>query len=392
MVMWLKVCRTIGGIVFLLLFASSSNLVYGQLTLDFEVDETLENSQAINVQSLLANNLQGPTLFQLYLENQNTSERLEDLYFRVVFESDKVGRILEVRQVSGTSFSLDPGQQIYATNNNSANGLPGIEEALSFEHNFTEAGRNFYNDLKGSTSLPADRYQVRIEVYRGSAGGELIASQTDEVGANIAEDTRDFYLLSPGDVLGSGTVISNPYPNFQWQGGSGGTYRLIVVESRNNESPQSLMEGAFSTEPIESAGSNGGGSLVDYEMLDVVVNGSGYQYPNSGVQDLEEDTQYYWRIINQLTTSSGEQERESEIWSFTLADMRSASNSSQAGETARALEQILGDRFDEMRQNDFSFESIEVEGQTFRSGQAMQKLMELVRKNNQGDVSIIIEN
>ncbi|MEL7833489.1 hypothetical protein [Fodinibius sp. Rm-B-1B1-1] len=366
--------------------------MYGQLTLDFEVSETLENAQFISIQSLLANDLQGPTLFQLSLENNNTSERIEDLYFRIVFESNKIGRILEVRQVAGTPFSLDAGQRVYATNNNSVDGLPGIKETLSFEHHFTEAGRNFYNNLKGTTSLPADRYQVRVEVYRGSTSGELLASQADEIGANIAEDTRDFYLLAPGDELGSGIVISNRYPNFQWQGGTGGTYRLIVVESRNNESPESLMEGALSTEPIESVGTNGGGSLVDYEMLDVVVNGSGYQYPNSGVQDLEEDTQYYWRIINQLKTGSGKQERESEIWSFTLGDVGSASNSSQAGETVRALKQILGDRFEELQQNGFSLESIEIEGQTFRRSQAMQKLMELARKNNQGDVSIIIEN
>ena len=390
--MWLKICRQISGVILILILMGSSNLVMGQLALDFEIDEALESSQIINIQSLLMNDLQGPTLYRLSLENTNASEGVNDLYLQVVIESDKIGRILEIRQGSGRSFSLDPGQRIFVTNNNLDNGLPGVEEPIVFKRNFTREGRNFYNDLKGSTSLPPDRYQIRVEVYKGSTNGELLASRTDEVGTNIAEDTHDFYLLSPGDELGSGMVISNSYPNFQWQGGSGGTYRLVVVESREGESPQSLMEGALSSDPMEVVGSSGGGLLLDYEMLDVLVSGSGYQYPNYGVQDLEEGTQYYWQIVSQLETINGVQERKSEIWSFTLADMRSGFNGSQAGEVIRALEQILGDRFEEMRQNNFSFESIEVEGQTFRSGQAMQKLMELVRKNNQGDVSIIVED
>lgn len=391
--MWLRHIRLIGcALVFLLMVGIGKPVLAQQLTMDFEIDETLENSQSINAQSLLANDLRGPRLFRLTLQNQSSSEYLNNLYLRVVIESDKIGRILEVRQVSGRPFSLDPGQQVFANNNNSGNGLPGVEEVILFERNFSEPGREFYNELKGSTSLPADQYQVTVEVHRGSANGELLASKTDEIGTNLVEKTNDFYLLSPGDELGSEVVISSRYPNFQWQGGSAIRYRLVVVESKADESPQSLMEGAMSTEPIQLVGSNGGGSLLDYEMLDVIVNGTGYQYPNAGVQELQAGTQYYWRIIGQLETSNGIEERESEIWSFTLADLRSASGDLQAGQTAKILQRILGARFEEVRQNGFTFESVEIQGENFRSGQAVQKLMELVRKSEQGEVSIVIEN
>ncbi|WP_445665355.1 hypothetical protein [Fodinibius sp. AD559] len=360
--------------------------------MDFEIDKTLENSQVINIQSLLANDLQGPTLFRLLLKNQNSSEQLKDLYLRVVIDSDRIGRILEVRQVSGRPFSLDPGQQVFVNNNNSGNGLPGIEERIAFEHDYTRRGREFYNGLKGLTSLPADRYQVTVEIYRGSINGELLASQTDDFGTNLVENTRGFYLLAPGDELGSETIISSRYPNFQWQGRLDIRYRLVVVESRTHESAQSLMDGAISTEPIELISSSGAGSLLDYEILDILVDGSGYQYPSSGVQDLEPGTRYFWRIISQLETSDGIEERESEIWSFTMADLRKSSGDQQAIEISRILERILGDRYEEVRQNGFSLESVEIEGQRFHSGQAVQKLRELDRKNEQGDVSILIEN
>lgn len=390
--MWLQYLKQIGFGLLCLFLAGISNRVSAQLSMEFEIDEALENSQSINAQSLLSNNLRGPNLFNLYLENQNSSEYLNDLYLRVVIGSDEIGQIVEVEQVSGRPFSLNPGQQVYADNNNSGNGLPGVEEAILFDRNFTEQGRSFYNELKGSTSLPADQYRVKVEVYQGSVNGELLASQTAEVGTSLVEDVRDFYLLSPGDELGSEATISSSYPNFQWQGASDVRYRLLVVESRGDESPQSLIEGAMSTDPIESIGSNAGGALVDYEMLDVLVDGSGYQYPNSGVQELEPGNTYYWRIVSQLETNSGVQERESEIWNFTLADLRTSSDSRQPEETTRALEKILGDRFEEVRQNGYSFDSIEIEGQSFQSGQAMQKMLELVRKSEQGDISIVIEN
>lgn len=390
--MWLQYLLNFGCGLLLVLWVGIGNQVSAQLSMEFQIGEALENSQSINAQSLLSNDLRGPHLFSFYLTNQNDSDYLNDLFLRVVMESDKIGKIVDIQQVSGRPFSLDPGQQIFANNNNSANSLPGIEEAIVFRRNFTSEGRSFYNELKGSTSLPADRYRVTVEVYQGGINGELLASQTEEVGTSLVKDSRDFYLLTPGDELGSEVNISSSYPNFQWQGGSDISYRLQVVESREDENPQSLMEGGRSTDPTESVGGNGGGSLLDYEMLDVVVDGTGYQYPNSGVQELEPGTTYYWRILSRVETSNGIQERESEIWNFTLADTRVADQSEGADQTKRALEEILGNQFQEVQQNGFSFESIEIDGQTFREEQAMQKVLELVRKSEQGDVSIVIEN
>ncbi len=390
--MWLRYIRQVVCVLFFLLLVSNVKPAFAQLSMEFEIDETLENSQVINIQSLLANDLKGPALFRLFLQNQKSSESLNDLYLRVVVESNKVGRILEVRQVSGQPFSLDPGQQLFVNNNNVGNGLPGVEEGVFFEHNFTERGREFYNGLQGSTSLPADQYRITVELYQGSVNGELLGSQTDSFGINLAEKTLGFYLLSPGDEVGSETIISSRYPNFQWQGSLDVRYRLLVVVSKGDESPQSLMDGAMSTEPIQLVGANGSGSLLDYEMLDILVDGSGFQYPSSGVQNLEPGTRYFWRIVSQLETNDGIEERESEIWSFTLAEMHKLSGGQQAIEVSSILERILGDRFREISKNGFSLESVEIDGQIFRNGQAVQKLRELDRRNEQGDVSILIEN
>lgn len=361
-----------------------------QLSLDIDIDETLRNSESINFQSIIASNWQGPRLFQMYLQNNNTSEHMHDLYMRIVMESNNRGRLVELEQVSGRPFSLNPGQQVVASNNNISRGLPNVEEAIIFDGGLTESGKDFVNKLKGLTSLPPDEYQVTVEIYQESVGGTLLASESAEIGKSIVEDTYDFYLLSPGDEVGSEASISNSYPNFQWEGATGARYRLLVVEGREDDTPQSLMDGAASTDPIQ-VNESGDGSLVDYEMLDVIIDQSSFQYPTSGVQELESGQRYYWRVINQLRTANGVETRESEIWSFTIEgqDTRTVD---QSAEVARVLQQVLGNQFQQMQQDGYSFQSIVIDGQTYQDTEALQKLMELGREAQQGDISIVIEN
>lgn len=365
--------------------------VRAQLSMDIEIDENLSNSQSINLQSLLANNGKGPTLFRMYLQN-NSADYAEDLFFRILVESDKVGRILEIRQLAGQPFSLDPGQQVFATNNNIGDGLPGVEELIQFNGELTAKGRKFVNELKGATSLPADRYRLRIEIHKGSSNGRLLASETAEVGRNIIEDTHNFYLLSPGNVVGSDATIANSYPSFQWQGTAGIEYRLVVVEGKENESPQSLIEGALSTSPIKVNSTSSGGSLIDYEMLDVLVSQTNYQYPNTGVQSLQAGKTYYWKIISRLQSSSGVQQTESEIWSFTLAfSQQRAQSEQQSAEYSKILQQIFGNRLEEYKQDGYQFHSLLKNGKILKGGEGLQKLMELHRRAEEGDISIVKE-
>jgi len=383
---------TITGIAFALLLFSA-DLVHAQtdLSLRVEVNETLANSQSINIQSLIANDGEGPNLFRIYLNNENSSEYANDLYFEILVSSNKFGPILEARQKSGQPFSLNPGQQVYATNNNIANGLPGVEEYIQFTGGLTSEGQDFVNNLEGGTTLPADRYMVEINIYQGSGLQNKVASDMAEVGTSISEDTQDLYLLSPGNTADSDASISNPYPNFQWQGSSGSSFRLLVVEGKDNESPQSLLDGAQSTSPTQANGMSSGGSLVDYEMLDRTMSQSSFQYPNSGVQSLEEGKTYYWRIIAQRETSSGEELRESEIWSFTLSETQSKGTTTSAGGVSDALKSVLGEQFNEFSEQGYTFDGMIIDGQVVQGAQAMQKLRELSRRAENGEVSIIIE-
>jgi hypothetical protein len=103
---------------------------------------------------------------------------------------------------------------------------------------------------------------------------------------------------------------------------------------------------------------------------------------------------YYWRVIGQLETSSGQETTESEIWSFSLTDNRDRLTGSamQSQELSRALEILLGDQFETLNQQDYFFQSLKVEEQVLQGGQAIQKLIELSERVEEGEVSIIIKN
>lgn len=388
---WMGKGKSLGVTLALIFFSIFS--VKGQdadLALRVEANETV---QSINIQSLVSNDGEGTNLFRMFLRN-NSSQHVDDLYLEIIVSSDKVGRIVELTQVNNRPFSLSPAQQVYATNNNLSNGLPGIEESIGFEGDLTPEGEEFVNNMQGSTSLPAGRYTIEVNIYQGPGLQYLIASDIGELGANITEGTNSFYLFAPGDVVGSNSVISNSYPNFQWQGVSGSSYRLLVVEEKGNESPQSLLESAASSAPIRELGVSAGGSLLGFEMLDVVINRSSFQYPNSGVQDLEAGKTYYWRVIGQLKTSEGQETRESEIWSFSLLDNknRQAGITGRTQELSEALKILLGGQFARFDKQGYVFQSLRSEEQVFKGGKAIQKLKELSRRAEEGEISIIIEN
>lgn len=360
-----------------------------KISLDVQISDALANSQTIDPQTLLSNG-NGPTLYQIYLNNDNPSQYANNLYLEVYIRSDKIGVISHVTQLNGQPFSLSPGQKVYVTNNDLGKGsVPGIEEAIQFEGGLTSAGQKFVNNLQGN--LPSDRYSVEINIYQGGPTSNKVASANAEVVTNVVENTNNFYLVSPGDVVGSNTIISNNYPNFQWQGSTKPSYRLLVVENKEDESPQSLMEGAASTAPIKTSGTSGGGSLLDYEMLDVVVDGNSYQYPNTGVQNLEPGKTYYWRLIMQLKTGDGLEKKESDIWTFSLANNKKSSVAQSSGDFSKALKTVLGDKFQQFSRNGYSFKSVKIDGKVYQGGQALQKLLDLSRKAEQGDVSIVIE-
>lgn len=369
------------------------------LDLQIELQEIVNQAQVLSLSTLGVDRRgQGQQVATLLVRN-NSDQNCKNLYFHIVVKNTQAGTIAELDQRQGRPFELSPQQVVRATNNDLEQGLPGIEENLQFDGGLTPDGEDFINDLQGQTSLPDDIYSLKLELYQGNNrlnGGDRVASSVARVGEEPLSSTRDIYINSPGGDLDSGVefMINISQPQFDWSGETGESFRLVIVEAAQNETPESLLESARSTNPVIVDGQNMGNTLLEFEMADARLSSSNFLYPSSGVKQLESGKQYYWQVTALVQTPEGEQEVNSEIWSFTLAENQQASqegdNQQMTEQTRRNLQGILGSQtFQMMQEKNMNLQSVIIDGQRY-SGQSMvQKLNEIMQRAQNGEITIV---
>lgn len=361
------------------------------VNLEIELSPILENAQILSLTGLgIDEKGSGPVLLSGFIENL-TNEPLENLYFEVTVSSGSRGSIIELTQKSSRPFSMQPFQTVYATNNDLANEqIPGIEEKIVFNGGLTAEGENLINSLGGSTALPQDTYTLQVTIFRitAEAGRENLASAFAEIGGGTSSfEGSEVYLKAPGDVIGSEAEITNRYPQFSWEGETDVSYRLLVVQANGQDSPESLLQSARSSAPFSE-----GGSLLEFEYADIMVNSTNFQYPTSGVQPLQPGHEYYWQVSTTVQLSGSTQNITSEIWSFTLLGSEFSSNSAMIDDDLKEmLIELLGQsEINELLNNGFTLEGIELEGQQFTGTAAVQQLELLIQKIQ--DEQLIIMN
>ena len=357
------------------------------VSLELDVSDVLSNSQFIGLTSLgLDSEGRGPVLISGFIQNQ-TNEVVEDLYIEVRVFAGKIGEIANVISRSGFPFSLQPMQSVYMNNNTlSEDGVPGITETVKFDGGLTTVGDEFIESLDGSTTLPADIYSIEIIVFQNTneSGRVELASVSAEIGGAVpVSESVDFFLRTPGDVTDANVEITNPYPQFSWEGEQGIEYRLLVVKSSATDSPESLLQSARSSAPPKE-----GGSLLQFENLDIKVTGETFQYPSSGAQPLEPGQTYFWQLSTSIQSGVNFEERTSEIWSFKLAEPETTDDTIViTEETKKAIINLVGNgRFENLVSSGYTVQSFQIDGVTYSGAQAAIILAELLRKIEAGDI------
>ena len=391
--LYMKKAGNIGFLV-VSIWVLTSLIAFGQsdkVTLEFSLSPVLEQAQVLGLSSLgVDTEGGGPVIISGSLVN-NTTERLENLYFEFDVEAASYGVLARIRQQAAYPFSLNPGQVVFATNNDIQNEeIPGISDRMKFDGGLTSTGENFVEDLSGTT-LPNDQYSFAVRIYQVNEEGrrELLANETIQLGGNISEggvvDELTILLRTPGDLVGAEAAITNPIPQLSWEGDASLTYRVLVVSGNGSDSPESLLESAKSSEATDM-----GGSLLQFEYLDQNIRGNSLQYPTNGVQALVPGQTYYWQVVTSMNTALGTNEVVSEIWEFTLVDPGSESNVVEVDqETVQAIVQLIGqDTYNLLLETGYSFENIEIDGQVYTGVVGVQKILELIEKFQNGDLVI----
>lgn len=261
---WCKCCVSIVLLIILAIVPIKKSVAQN-ISLQLETTSLLDNTQLVSFTDLgIDNDGSGPVLITGFIENLDP-EPVNNLYLEIRISAAKLGTLVQLRSFSDLSFSLEPYQSLYVTNNDIARKrIPGIDQNIDFSGGLTPEGENLLDRLSGSTTLPRDVYSVEVIVFTVSDafGREDLARDVVEFGGSAARvfEESEIYLKAPGERVGSRAEITNPFPQFSWEGENDISYRLVVVEQNQQDSPESLIESALSTMPV-----NDGGSLLEYE-------------------------------------------------------------------------------------------------------------------------------
>lgn len=387
---------TILSIALLICVLFNSNELHAQnekVRVDLNLSPVLLDAQSINYFTLeIGSPVSGIKLFDLVIENV-TDQVVDNLFIDIAVTSSKRGVLADLYSQDFEPFTLQPRQLVVGSNFSLQSGFPGIRP-LSIGGGITSQGENLINSLEGGTRLPDDIYTVTFSVYEGTNkrnGGRLLDSVSESFGGSPIQNVVDFYLIQPGGPLGSFETITNRTPIFRWDGPANVRYRLLVVED-NGQNAQSLLQSAFSTDPVLGPGATGS-TLLEFEHIDALVNGNSFQYPVSGVTPLRDGKRYFWQIFAQFETPSGIENRPSSIMEFTIPPNRTMiANLSIIDEIVTIVEEIdpsSGSELKQILEDEFEIISINIDGVELTGAAFITYLEDILQKIRTGQIVII---
>jgi hypothetical protein len=211
------------------------------------------------------------------------------------------------------------------------------------------------------------------------------------VGSQPITNTIDFNLLTPGGPLGSNELIASGQPSFRWDGPSNTEYRPILVQDLGRgQSPEALIQAAISTEP--TSGQSSVGTLLEHEMIDVILTSNNYFYPAAGVKRLQPGNTFYWQVIARIRTSRGTDNRPSAIYEFRLSNPQAAQQAEMQSATvplASSISPEVAAASQNLVQSGFKLDKMVIDGREL-SGTALQAFLEdFVEKIKRGEIIIV---
>lgn len=231
------------------------------------------------------------------------------------------------------------------------------------------------NDILASGKLPVGNYTLEINLSYNNLQNPQGGIVTEDKSFTFLTATNPSYiqLVAPGVVAGGGEpqTIFSEFPVFQWTG-NGDQFQVLVFEKRNAD--QTVDDVINSRENWHS------------EPLSV----QSALYPQGGeVIPLEYGKTYFWMVKMLVSTSSGTEEVNSEVWQFKLADPADQNNQQAAlskNEIMTFLRDLLGDRAEEIAKSleDYEVATIRVNG----SDISIQELYNLINTYRGSEVEV----
>jgi hypothetical protein len=165
---------------------------------------------------------------------------------------------------------------------------------------------------------------------------------------------------------------------------------ILVQDLGRGQSPEALIQAAISTEP--TSGQASVGTLIEIEILDVVLTSNIYFYTAGGVKRLQPGARFYWQVIARIRTSRGTDNRPSGIYEFRLSNPQAAQNAEIQAVTvplAASISPEVAAAIQNLIQNGFKMDKLVIDGREL-SGSALEAFLEdFVEKIKRGEIIIV---
>ena len=223
----------------------------------------------------------------------------------------------ELAQGRTDPFTLSSFQNIIITNRNL---FSKSQEFSLSDYTLAKSGNDLINRILATGKLPSGVYQFHFELLKNPYNPSDLPLAEQILSVVISNPTT-LDMLSPGSNADDEKIsaIYSTLPYFRWAANID-RFRLIIAEYlpsiHRDASPEEIISEKiiFESEII-----------VDPEMQQsepgvLTIPSPAFQYPVYA-HALQQGRIYYWRLIGQAKTSSGEIEIPGEIWRFQISNL-----------------------------------------------------------------------
>lgn len=301
--------------------------------------------------------------------------------------SENSGLILESRQNPESYFRIEAGDTLRFSNLDMIRGsLPGQSESIKFDFTLTNRGRNLLSNLYNGAIADDDQYLIDVQLVSvqnsdsdsdsdsdsgsdrslASSSTALIESELPEFYTRISADPQALDALSQLN-------LDEEQPVFRWVAPSDLRYRLIVAD--NNDVSGDITEtlnGRFSMDFDPELAFNPDGSII----MDIFVEGTEFVMPAVLAAILEPGSEYAWQVSAEVVTLRQKLNIKSEIWTFEVFKEDEVNE-----QLIALLSELLGeDKVDQMIEDGYELQQIELGGEVYNAGEAVEILREMLQK------------
>jgi hypothetical protein len=300
-----------------------------------------------------------------------TSRFLIETFIR----SENEGLILRSSQNPNTVFEMQAGEVLRFSNLDIIRGtIPGQSPVVKFDFVLTNRGRQLLSSLNKGAVADRDRFYVDVRILpEDDYHGVPVASASAEIETTVPEAYLEIRGHQPTLNALSSLEPDSRLPVLRWNAPPNQRYRLVLAGSEGGSgNAERVLQNRFDKEFDPQ-------SVTDPQenvLLDVLVDETEFAIPGAITQLLLPGNDYVWQVGTEIATIKQTMQVKSDIWRFSIPEADTINE-----EIISILSEILGeDKVDEMVDQGYELQQIELGGEVYSAEDAVVVLREMLQK------------